>query len=334
MAMIRRRQLRKISAWLFKLLVTIGILYYLLQNIPVQQIFTSLANVNVIYLFPAFFLQIGMHYLNAMQLKIFSERQKMEFTVLGLIKINLITQFYGLLLPGELSAGLVKWHKLSRKNKMPAQAMACVVLMRTVFMLSLAILGIVFFLIEMPYHSTPILLSLTLGLACSVLLYLSIISITVSNVIENLLNGLKFLEIPEFIREKARNFWGSIKRFHGMSLATSNYTLFLSFVYHLAGIFSVYFIMQAVKINIPIISIIWIRSAVIFLQLFPISISGLGVREGAFVFLLGRYHVPSSDAMALSVIIFGITVFMALVGGAFEAHELLFEKKVIKNDLQ
>jgi len=326
--MIKNRQARTILTWLFKFLVTVGILYYLLKNIPFHQVFASLVNAKIIFIFLALLLQIGIQYLNAAQLMIFSKKQKMEFTVLELMKINFITQFYGLFLPGELSAGLVKWHKLSKSNKMHAQAIACIVLTRTVQMLSLAILGSIFFLIEMPYRSMPILLSLVLGLAVSILLYLSIISTTASSVIEVLINRLNLPKTPEFIREKTRKFWESIKRFHDMSLTTSNYALFLAFIYHFAGIFSVYFIMQAVKIDIPIISIIWIRAAVTFLQLFPITISGLGVREGAFVFLLGSYNVPSSDAMALSFIIFGIMVLKALAGGVFEAHELLFKKGV------
>jgi len=96
--MIKNRQARTILTWLFKFLVTVGILYYLLKNIPFHQVFASLVNAKIIFIFLALLLQIGIQYLNAAQLMIFSKKQKMEFTVLELMKINFITQFYGLFL--------------------------------------------------------------------------------------------------------------------------------------------------------------------------------------------------------------------------------------------
>lgn len=325
--MTKNKLFINILIWLLKFFVAAGIIYYLFQKIPVQQVSSSLMSANIAYLLPAFGLQGVMYYLNAMQLKIFSQNQKMDFTVWELLRINLITQFYGLFLPGQLSGGLVKWHKLSRKNKMRAQAMACVVLARTVFLLSLAIVGIVSFLIEMPQRSMPILFSLLLGLVGSVLLYLSIISVKVSHAIERLFGGLKFLRIPELVLEKAGKVWRSIKYFHNMSWETSNGALILMIAYHLIGAVSVFFIMRAVGIEMSIVSIVWIRAVVAFLSLFPISISGLGIREGVFVLLLGNYNVPPSDALALSFIIFGTIVFVALIGGVFEAQELLFPKR-------
>jgi len=129
---------RRIFGWLFKYLVTVTILYYLFQHIPVSRVVASLSDAKVIYILSALFLQISIRYINALQLKIFSHQQGMTFTVFQLTKINFITQFYGLFLPGELSSGLVKWHKLSRENKMRAQAVTCIVLTRAIHMLSLA----------------------------------------------------------------------------------------------------------------------------------------------------------------------------------------------------
>jgi hypothetical protein len=57
----------------------------------------------------------------------------------------------------------------------------------------------------------------------------------------------------------------------------------------------------------------------------PISISGLGVREGALLFLLKPYGVWGEEALALSLIIFGITVLLiGAIGGLLEGRKLLF----------
>jgi len=327
LAFMKNKKSKAILKWLIKCFITIGLLTYLFQKIPLQQITATLLSAQLIYIIPAFFMKMTMHYINAYLLKIFSQKQKMDFSVFELIKINLITQFYGLVLPGELSAGVVKWHKLSKKNVMRAQAFACIVVSRTIRMLSLAVLGIICFLIESPVQSLPVLISLILGLVISIIIYISMTNKDVFFVIETLLRKLNFIKIPQWIKKKLKKVAYSIKRFHEISFWTSNYILLLSFIYHLAGILAFYFILQIVNINISLNSIVWIRAAITFIQLLPITISGLGVREGAFVFLLKKYSIAPSSSMTASLILFSMTVMIAFIGGGFEIQEFLFKKK-------
>jgi len=144
---------------------------------------------------------------------------------------------------------------------------------------------------------------------------------------EKFFNKMNFLKIPRLIQKKINNVIFAIKRVHEIGFAKLNFAVFLSFLSYLAGVLAIYLIAQALRFNIPLISIIWIRAAVMCLEMLPISISGLGVREGAFVFLLKNYNIPSSDAMALSLIIFSVVVSMASIGGAFEAWEFLFKRR-------
>jgi hypothetical protein len=58
------------------------------------------------------------------------------------------------------------------------------------------------------------------------------------------------------------------------------------------------------------------------LELIPASISGLGFREGALVYLLPLYGVEPARAMLFSLIIFSFTILFGLIGGILEAKEL------------
>ncbi len=319
--------MRKIFSWLIKCVISIGILYYLFLKIPFNQVITALISTKIVYLLPAILLQIGSIYISAAQMKVFVSQQKMDFTVPKLMQINFITFFYRLFLPGELSAGVVRWHKLSRPGGMRAQALACIVLARATNILTLAIIGIVFFLIEMPYNYNYVSVSLVVGLLFSFLLFLSIINAHISSKIEYFASKLNFSKIPNLVREKVIKVWNSIKEFHKIPLNSLRYGVFLSVLFHSLQISSIYFFMQAVDINISIISITWITAAVFFLQMLPISISGLGVREYTFVFLLKKYGVYASDAMALSLLIFGVSIAFAFLGAIFEAIEFFKQGK-------
>lgn len=327
MSKLENKKLKKTCKWLLKCFVGAAILWYLFHKIPINQVIVALVNIKASYLAPALLLQITMRYIIASQLQIFLRQQKIDFSALQLMKINLQAQFYALLLPGELSGGLVRWHKLSKQNRMRAQTAVCIVLSRTISTLCLAALGIVFFLIEMPYHSSLIGMSLSIGLVVFILLFLVIINAGIFAKVENIVNKLNLCKVPKLLREKMGKIWNAVKCFHKLSLIALNYAFFLSLLYHLAGIFSVYLLMQALGINISIVSIVWIRAAVVFVQMLPISVSGLGVREGTFVFLLGRYSIAPANAMALSFIIFGIMVTLALIGGVLEFQESFFNSK-------
>jgi len=49
-------------------------------------------------------------------------------------------------------------------------------------------------------------------------------------------------------------------------------------------------------------------------QVLPLSVSGLGLREGALVLLLGPLGVPSGQAVALGLVLYGMNLLVSLLG--------------------
>jgi uncharacterized membrane protein YbhN (UPF0104 family) len=62
-----------------------------------------------------------------------------------------------------------------------------------------------------------------------------------------------------------------------------------------------------------VVPLVWI------VRMLPISLNGVGVGEGAFVFLMGLFSVPADRALALALAIFGLQTGMALVGSVLLA---------------
>lgn len=54
---------------------------------------------------------------------------------------------------------------------------------------------------------------------------------------------------------------------------------------------------------------------VTLLALLPISLNGLGLREGGVVYLLGRAGVDGHEALALSLAVYGLSLVLAMFGG-------------------
>ncbi len=72
---------------------------------------------------------------------------------------------------------------------------------------------------------------------------------------------------------------------------------------------------RAMAIDVPVLLYFAAFPLVALLTMLPVSLSGLGIREGGFVYFLGLYGVPSAQAVMLSLSFFAVQVAASLVGG-------------------
>ncbi len=68
--------------------------------------------------------------------------------------------------------------------------------------------------------------------------------------------------------------------------------------------------------------IIWIIMTI------PISVSGLGIREGAFIFFFSQVGVTNSDAIAISLLFYSYNVIVGIVGGLLLLHTSVTQTRV------
>lgn len=98
-------------------------------------------------------------------------------------------------------------------------------------------------------------------------------------------------------------------------------TLVKTFLYSIAlqllGIVSIYILSKGLLLSIPFLSLLIFVPIIIVFSMIPVSISGIGLREGAFVFLLGAIGAPPEKSFALSLVWF-FSVFTAGLWGLFE----------------
>jgi hypothetical protein len=64
----------------------------------------------------------------------------------------------------------------------------------------------------------------------------------------------------------------------------------------------------------------------------PISINGIGVRDGAFVFFFERLGGTAAQGLSVSILIIAIRYFMGLLGGALLLRTI-FKARSTTNDL-
>jgi hypothetical protein len=91
----------------------------------------------------------------------------------------------------------------------------------------------------------------------------------------------------------------------------------LSMLYQLGGIVTAYMIGLSVGATTPFVYYLMILPIIWVITLLPISINGLGLREGSFVFFFGAVGMPEEMAITISVLYLFTLILQALSGGFF-----------------
>jgi hypothetical protein len=84
--------------------------------------------------------------------------------------------------------------------------------------------------------------------------------------------------------------------------------------YQLTVISAVYCAVHTIGLTIPNGAVLAFIPAVAMVQVLPISVGGLGVREGMLVLLLHPLGVPTGQAVAVGLLWYAMTVLVSLVG--------------------
>ena len=99
--------------------------------------------------------------------------------------------------------------------------------------------------------------------------------------------------------------------------------LALSFSLQALGMGAVALLGAGIGIQIPLVFYFATLPMITLLMMIPISFSGIGVREGAFVYFLGLRGIDPESAFSLGLLFFSVQVAASLVGGlayAFGVH--------------
>jgi hypothetical protein len=90
----------------------------------------------------------------------------------------------------------------------------------------------------------------------------------------------------------------------------------LGFVFQVLLVLAVWLIARAVDIDAPFSLLAVVTPLVLVVTLVPISIAGVGIREGGMVVLLGAADYSATEATVLSLLSFVATALASLPGAA------------------
>jgi len=222
--------------------------------------------------------------------------------------MTFIALYYGTVLPGQVAGDVMKAYRLSHGQSAPGQAAAVTLIDRVVATFALFLLGacVVPWVDRAP---RSLMFSFTLAAAAIFL-------------------GMLVLARPRahalFTRWLGRSRPTGVRALPGRLIDGLHrvlqhpHRMVMCFLFALAfhGLCVAIHIVLArsLGIDLPMTAWVLVYAGIALLLLLPVSIAGLGLREGGYVGLLAIFGVTAPQALSLSLIFFAYTLFGALLG--------------------
>lgn len=312
----------RLFGFALRISISAGLLYLVARKIPVASVAQSLRQVNLPLMLASYLLIPVTGYINANRTKMMADIQGLTLSVNQVVRIGFITGFYSLFLPGYLAGGIIRWHRMARHDSKPAQAFVTIVFTRLLSTTVTAIVGMACWLMDSTArHNLGFGLGFAVLLAGLCIVHWLIFNRGRAQWLANWVGGHN--RVPRFVADKLGKVLRSAGKFSEVSGGRLASTVALLVLSELIGILSFYMISVAMHLGLAPVSIGWVRAYVTLIALLPISIMGVGVRDGSLVVMLRTYGVAPTLAVTYSVLLLTRTLVLGLLGGACELWNIM-----------
>jgi len=298
---------------LLRIVISLGLLAFLLAKVGVRETWESLKGANLLYLLIVFFLYLFSVVLRSYRWRIFLNVQGVGASLPKLISLYLIGVFFNLVLPSGFGGDVVRIYELSQYSSRTASSITTVFMDRLSGFLALFAMATV--ALAFTYRLVPPGVGVTI-----IAIFLASLVGTGALFSRPLWRRLKGLPLLSSLaqKERVKELYLSAQTY---SLAPFLQAILLSAAFNIILIFMNYLAALSFGVRISFWFFLLFIPIISFLLVLPISLSGLGVREGAYIYLFSRIGVPSSSALVISLSVYAITVATGLIGALIYAIE-------------
>ncbi len=242
-----------------------------------------------------------------------------------LLKFNFSSFYFALALPGGQATGeLIKCYRVAKTGDNKSLLVLSVFMDRLTGLagsVTLGIIGLIFSATILPNRVALLAVSIAFALLAAIFIGL----LFPPGMNHWLVSLLKYFFGFSWFKNKfdPQAITKAGEAFKGM-YGILGITYFFSLAFQFLGTVCLYYLAHALGLNINLLDLLWVYFLVSVILLLPVSLMGLGLREGSFVGLLALLSIPGYVAVSLSLLVFTVNLFAALCGGFMELAHYLF----------
>ena len=303
------KKTKPILILLLKLLVSVGLLGYLLARIHIERFLQTFASANFSYIVIALLVYLVTQAVSAMRWTALARPLGVNTPFKDMTRYYLIGMFFNLFAPGTVGGDVSRVYYLVRDENarvqgrsVPTMNAAMSVLMdRAIGMIVLVWLGAAGLLL-FPYYAVPH--------SARVATFLLSIGLLVGALIMPLVRWLLPTDTHQFIVKLRLAFSAYRRHWRALVIAAV-----FSLVIHLVQAWMHVVMGRALDLNVPFSFALIVYPLVGTFSAIPISLNGLGLREGGYVVLLSVIGIGTEKGIAFGILLFLVVACDSLIGG-------------------
>lgn len=229
---------------------------------------------------------------------------------LKLFRLQMLGTFFNTFLPGLIGGDAIKIYYMHKKAGIGTEAVASVFMDRYIGYAALMLLGLLSYPFGFGHFS---------GTWIAWMLPAMVMAFTLGSI---MVFGLEFGKKQFDFLSKVYGYFRSYRSRRGIMAKA----LSIGITVHFLSAILVFTLAMGMGDDIPLLALMVFIPIISTLAALPISVGGIGIREGAMILLLGTLGVEADRATALSFLWY----FSMVAGGALGATEYIRGKDYIK----
>jgi len=300
-----------------KVLVSAGLIYYLLRQTDLTQIWLSMRSAHIPLLLLAFSLHTVGYFASSYRWKILLRAQNMDLPVMYLVESYAVAMFFNNVLPSTVGGDAVRAYDLWRKGYGKLQAVTSVVVERFLGLFTLMIFAAlaIFFTPEVQTRIPGLQLWIGGGFFA---MLLATAAIFMSPGTAKRIGRLFDLPALKIVKTRINKFGNAFKEFQGKTQALA-ISMVLSVVLQVNVVVHYWLLSEALGLEIPLTKYFLIIPLATFVTMVPVSINAIGLRENVYVFFLTAWGASVAACVAFAWIAYGMVLFLGIFGGVIYA---------------
>jgi len=315
---LRQDQSRKnTKKTVIKCIVSCLLLGYLLYKTDLSAIWAALKTTNPFWIVVSFSLHIIGFLLTAYRWQILLAARGAHLPTWYLVRSVLIGIFFNNFLPSTVGGDVFRAYDTAKHVGSKTESMTVVVVERLTGIFALGLFALFALLLGFSHFGRiPIIWLAMGGLFAAFLLFLAAMNHKVAKTVKAMFEHPEMLKIP-FLRKvqaKLKQIYDALDVYK-RNKRVMVIAFLLALLLQINVIVHYYFISYALGLPVPLLYFFLIIPVVTVVLMVPIFINGIGGREAAYILLLGKFGVTSSEAIAFSWIAFGMILVQGIAGG-------------------
>jgi len=303
---------------LIRIILTALVFSLLFLIVDFNELVETFSSLRLSYVAGLFLISLVMIWLSALKWQVFINAAGHSVGILRLMRLYTVGYFFNTFTPSYIGGDIARSYQLGRFLGNQERAFVATFLERFTGLLAMSSLGVFFVLLGTSATAGVEIAVLLVGLGALTLAIL-FFSPRSASWFESFSLKLIGRFAPEKLGSKLSGF--ARKVFAAMESARGDHRVFikamlLSLVFHFFTVVNTYVAAKAVGWDSPdFLGLFIVVPLVLLVGMVPLTPSGLGIQEGAFLFFLQRLGASEAQGLSVGLVLRAKVMVVALLGG-------------------